>query len=178
MIIENQSLLDKRDLNLVQRLAELHGGARVAREHGGLHIYIASPVCLINDGKRELNKKHLSINIDRYFKRNQFRSQRGTYDSDLSGLCMKTGKPYRVSELLKLPPVECRNLPDIDEADTDIIIQEGREKYLVMDSVGNFNPRYPGDSVGVAGKAAGLCSGNSVPIPSVMNYPFKEGKHD
>ncbi len=42
---------------LADRLQVLHGAVNIRKESGGHHLYMASPVCLEKDGRRELNQK-------------------------------------------------------------------------------------------------------------------------
>ena len=53
-------------ITLAQQLSRLHGRVRVAAESGGVHLYIASPICLSQFGPDELlpSKMHLAVNAD------------------------------------------------------------------------------------------------------------------
>ena len=54
--------------DLANRLAYIHGSVRVAIENSGMHLYLASPACLEEDGLIELTKKHLAVNVDKWLR--------------------------------------------------------------------------------------------------------------
>ena len=116
---------------LAAQLALLHGKVRLARESAGIHAYMASPACLLKDGIIELTKLHLAVNLDKYIA--------GT---DLCGQCMKTSKAYRMTSLLRYPPLKERGIqnitPQVFEADTN-------PDYLELDAKGNKVPKGPGE---------------------------------
>ena len=92
--------------NLAEALAKIHGSVVVLREEHGLHIRFASPICLAQEGRRELDKRHLYVNAERYFGMGQWAPRRGTYDADMSALCMKTQRPYSLTKLLSMPRLD------------------------------------------------------------------------
>lgn len=130
-------------MRLAERLAELHGRVSLARENRGLHIYMASPICLARDGSVEVSKRHLALNAERYLGLGAWADKAGTYEPDNSALCMKTGTPYQVSELLSMPPLSARGITDnIDHRVTVGTI----ERHLVPDGKGNMIPEGPGET--------------------------------
>lgn len=116
--------------DLANRLASKHGNARIAKEKNGTHIYLPSPACILQDGRVELKKMHLSVNADKWLK-----------GSDSCGLCHKTDTRYLVSELLAMPNLAERGIPDIEpRVTTNVPTAETHEK----DSEGRWVPRAPG----------------------------------
>ena len=73
-------------LVLAQQLSRLHGRVRVAAESGGVHLYIASPICLAQFGPDELlpSKMHLAVNADKYLGRPPYETA-----NDFAAMCMK-----------------------------------------------------------------------------------------
>lgn len=127
-------------LTLAQQLSKLHGRVRVAAESGGVHLYIASPICLAEYGPDELqpSKMHLAVNADKYL-------GRPPYDvpNDFSAMCMKTGEIYKISELLEYSNLENRGF---HSAQHQVNVQE-KVNYLEPDANGNEIPRAPGSEV-------------------------------
>lgn len=88
---------------LAQRLSERHGKIRLTREVNGIHAYMASPECLVRDGDKELRSMHLAVNLDKYLLDPEGKGDR-------CACCMKTAKPFRMSELLDMPSLELRGI--------------------------------------------------------------------
>ena len=66
-IAESQRLgMDSRIVRLANQLARIHGKVRITKEASGVHLYMASPICLREYGKAELYKMHLALNADKY----------------------------------------------------------------------------------------------------------------
>src|SRR5690349_6204924 len=60
------SALPQQVKELANKLAAIHGSIDVARESSGTHLYCACPRCLALDGERELLKRHLAVNADKF----------------------------------------------------------------------------------------------------------------
>lgn len=117
---------------IAQQLSSRHGKVRIAREASGIHCYMASPIGLEKDGRVELHKMHLAVNLDKYLN-----------GEDLAGYCMKYSKPYRVSKLLKWKTLEERDIPNV----TPSVFEKDVTEYLEDDGKGNMIPRSPGKCV-------------------------------
>ena len=124
--------LDEEALILAQMLSVRHGNVRVAREASGVHFYIASPVCLQQYGDDELWKMHLAINVEKYL--------RDRETNDVCALCMKTDRPYSMSDLLSMKNLEKRGFKDVSH----MITVKSDEQYLEEDGFGNMVPKSPG----------------------------------
>jgi len=127
-------------MRLAKQLAEKHGQVMISREASGCHLYMASPIVLKTEGVRELEKRHLAVNADRYFGLGAWRGTAGTRDLDMSAMCMKTETPYRVSVLRAMLPIQDRGFPDV-VAGVEVRV---KERYLVPDGNGNLVPESPG----------------------------------
>ena len=126
---------------LAEALGRIHGGTTLTMEAKGWHIYVACPHCLEQEGDRELGKRHLSLNADRFYGRGRFAQVKGTYDADWSGLCMKEDKAYSVSTLLNMKPVQERGYTP--QGDCGVRVQT-KERFLIDDGRGNMIPEHPG----------------------------------
>ena len=127
-------------ITLAQQLSRLHGRVRVAAESGGVHLYIASPICLAEYGPDELlpSKMHLAVNADKYLGRHPY-----SEPNDFSAMCMKTGEIYRISDLLQYTDLETRGFRDT----THQVNVQQKISYLEPDAHGNEIPRAPGSEV-------------------------------
>jgi hypothetical protein len=130
--------IDDEVIVLAQRLSKVHGPVKIFSESGGVHIYIASPICLELYGPSELqtNKMHLAINADKFL-------GRAPYDepNEFSALCMKTGEIYNVSELLAYKNLESRGYRGIEHHVAVVEKTNNRDE--------NGNPFPPGDVVSI-----------------------------
>lgn len=146
--------LDEDALALARQLSAIHGTIRVTREAAGVHFYMASPECLVRDGSVELSKLHLAVNVDKYMA-----------GRDKVAMCMKTGTPYRVSELLEMSPLSQRGYSDApaklhrvrhfeemlplsqrghNDAPAKVTIVDTNRSFLEPDANGNMIPKSPG----------------------------------
>ena len=128
---------------LAQRLSKIHGQVRLASESGGVHMYIASPICLSMFGPEELlpSKMHLAVNADKYLGRPPYDKE-----NDFAAMCMKTGEIYKVSDLLEHSNLNDRGFLD---AQHQVVVVE-KNNYLEPDGKGNEIPRSPGSVVSLA----------------------------
>ena len=135
--------IDEEVLVLAQRLSKIHGLAKLASESGGVHIYIASPICLVEFGPDELlpSKMHLAINADKYLGRPPYEEP-----NDYAAMCMKTGEIYSITDLLEHSSLEVRGYTDIRH---QVAIVE-KNDYLVDDGEGNQVPKGPGEVVSLS----------------------------
>lgn len=120
---------------LAMDLMAIHGSIRLARERSGLHFYLACPECLEEYGESELYKKHLAVNVDRYFA-----------GKDHSAQCMKNGRSYNVTDLVSMRKLIDRGIeykPEVPKL-SNIPVH-----YLEKDDRGNFIPRAPGSYIPV-----------------------------
>lgn len=126
--------------SLAESIARIHGTVYAARESGGLQLYFACPNCLQLEGPRALRTKKFSINADRYFIKDKWRRQRGTYNVERSASCLKCEAVYTVSELLLMPPLAERGYP----AEGKEVIVGALTRKLVPDEFGVLVPPGPG----------------------------------
>lgn len=135
-------------MNLAKALAKRHGYTTIAREESGIHLQMASPLGLDEDGMVELTKRHLYVNADKYFGLGKWRNLFGTYDADLVANDIKRGIGMKVSDLLSMVPLEERGYrrPVFRE---DITIKADKVKFLRPDGKGNMIPDDPGDTLPV-----------------------------
>lgn len=124
---------------LSKRLVEIHGSGYYANEKNGLHLYLASPQCLLEDGEVELHKRHMSVNLARYLGMGRH-SSLSDGERDLCALCMKYRKPYTITELLKMPPLAQRNI--VTKGQPTLFKRE-MSKLVETDANGNVVPEMP-----------------------------------
>lgn len=116
-------------------LTSIHGAIRIANESSGLHFYLACPQCLQTDGESELFKKHLAVNIDKFFAGKQN-----------SVLCMKCGFFCNAVDLQFMPPLKDRGI----EHKAEMVKSSGpKADYLETDERGNLVPKNPGTLIPV-----------------------------
>ena len=134
---------------LADALSKLHGPAIIRSESNGYHIYLPSPECLKQDGRKELNSRHLTVNASRYKQTHDYVSKNGVIRDDLkrdfSAVCHKTNTKYRVTDLLnkrKFPPLEQRGIPNV--VSSVVSVSSDRSACLVDDGKGNMIPPNPG----------------------------------
>lgn len=127
---------------LAEALSRKHGEVHVARESSGLHLYMASPQILEEEGSVELRKRHLAVNVDRYLKLGQWRKR--NYDNDWSAMCMKSGKAYRISDLVSMLPLNQRGVLDAPLMQIKV---HNTKRSLVPDGKGNMIPVGPGECI-------------------------------
>jgi len=129
----SESEVGEETLILAQMLSVRHGNVRITKEEGGIHLYMASPICLERYGDEELTKMHLAVNADKYNK----------HQEDWSAMCMKTDTPFRVSELLSMKTLERRGFV---EAQHLIQVKDSTQN-LEPDENGILIPKSPGVAV-------------------------------
>ena len=123
--------------DLAAQLSRILGRVTLVRESSGVHAYMASPICLDQDGARELQKRHLAVNLDKYLG-----NEKG---SDLCGCCMKTSKAYRMSYLLRYcPSISERKIINLGPRDVKV---RDNSRNLEDDGKGHMVPKGPGVTV-------------------------------
>jgi hypothetical protein len=136
----NASSLDRESNLVAEALARIHGQVTVTQEKHGLHFYMASPIALQHDGVVELTKRHLAVNIDKYLGRGSYATlPKGK--RDWCANCMKYSTGYRVTDLLRMQPLERRGIAPSD-------IKQGvklqrKEQWLFTDAQGMQVPLVP-----------------------------------
>lgn len=142
-IIQNE---DQAIKNLAGALARLHGSVKITRESSGRQIYCACPDCINVKGREELTDRKLAINVDRYLRLGKYKDLSADH-ADFSGYCMRMGKVYKVSDLLKrYVPIQKRGFPE-----ARIGVAEMQSKLcLIDDGRGNMIPDHPGEVVSLA----------------------------
>jgi hypothetical protein len=144
-MLSNESLMESLPRHIqrfIKSMCNRHGGGRLAKEAKGLHLYLPCPLCLEVYGTRELDSKHLTINLDKYFNRGKFRYQ-DLNKADWSALCHKErSHMQRVSILAKYPNLEERGL---DAGDRSLVVTVSSELALIDDGNGNLIPKHPGE---------------------------------
>jgi len=133
----------------VQNLAARHGGGILRNESNGLHLYIACPECLKNFGTKELQSKHLAINIDKCYGLNKFATYQKSRVStekgvknELVALCHKTNKGFSVKQLMNMQKIEDR--PEHIKAMHKEVTMAASKAVLLKDERGNYIPYPPG----------------------------------
>lgn len=136
---------------LAETLSRLHGPAIVRKETNGYHIYLASPECLIRDGRKELASKHLTVNASKYYNLDDWVALGKTgKDPDFSAVCHKTETKYRVSDLMNprlFPPLEQRGIKNVGTHITFAAFDS--KDSLIQDEHGNWIPVNPGQVVSI-----------------------------
>lgn len=146
-------------MRLAQKLAAIHGPVTITSEASGLHIYIADPELLREDGQKELVSKHLSINVDKFLGTGQWDPQthptkenktlyRKFHSQNKEVPCaisMKTKKVYMVSDLLAYTPIQNRHglFANVKSA----VTVGALNKRLVYDENGNLVPEWVGHTI-------------------------------
>lgn len=147
-------------IKLAKSLERIHAKVSISPNNSkGIHISIPDPQLLEEDGIKELDSKHLSINAEMYLGigrydvdeyptlENQemwvkYRSQGKEVPCSQS---MKTDKVYMVGDLLRMLPIEKRGLNFGNIKHTTIASTES--KNLVDDGTGTMVPNWCGKTV-------------------------------
>lgn len=139
--------LDMRVIALAEALANIHGPVHITQERSGLHLYMASPVCLEQYGRDELHKRHLAVNVSKYLRIGQWAAKGGRRAGriDSCAQCMKTSTPYTITQLLHMPPLSARGIKDTG-ATVKVV---DNSAWLTTDPSGNTIPIGPGDVIPV-----------------------------
>lgn len=108
-----------------------------------------SPVCLEQDGAKELNSKHLTVNASKFYELEDWKAKnKKAHNPDFSAVCHKTNTKYKVSDLLNekmFPPLDKRGIKNVASHVTSASVQ--REECLIRDENGNLIPQDPGEVI-------------------------------
>lgn len=137
--------MDLRILGLAEALSRIHGPVLVAKEKSGVHLYMASPKALEMFGRVELTKRHLAVNASKHFQIHEHIPIPGKQRRKRSScaMCMKTGQPYSVADLLNMAPLDKRGIPDVK---AEVKVQDNTA-WIVDDGRGNKIPLGPGTCI-------------------------------
>ncbi len=142
-LLGNETFLNSLPSNvvrLVYALVNKHGGGRLSQEAKGLHLYLPCPKCLEEKGSRELDSKHLTVNIDKYFSLGRFKLQ-SPKKANWSAMCHKDNSHLMsVEQLLQYPSISLRGY----ESDNRLSVAVQDESSFIDDGKGNKIPRHPG----------------------------------
>lgn len=151
-VVDNSSLdsADKltdedhnRLLEVARALAKIHGDVRLVSEAKGIHAYMASPAALEQDGVKELNSRHLAVNLEKGIAVGKWKRARGTYNRDKVGRCMKYGESFSLSQLLAMPALEERGY----RSPGSRVTGNPRSNLLFADESGKMLPHGPGELI-------------------------------
>lgn len=154
------SRVPKVIMRLAERLAAKHGTVTIADEASGIHIHLADPEELIASGPKELQSRHLAINAEKYFGIGRYdvdefptRENKDLYakfrvhDKEVPcAVSMKTGKTYRVEDLLNMPNLQSRSSLFKNVSSGKVIVGANK-RLLVPDEFGNMVPEWVGEAV-------------------------------
>jgi hypothetical protein len=128
--------LTERQRKICEALSRIHGDVNVARESSGIHLYMSCPCCLEEDGKVEMSRKHLTINLTKLV------------DQKHAGaiLCMKRKTKYQFQQLIEMPNLEQRGYKYIyREGENDFSVS--RKTKLEEIKPGLWVPKLPGETI-------------------------------
>jgi hypothetical protein len=106
---------------LIKSLLKIHKHIKIGKSlHKDIIVYMPSPLALELDGLKELNSKHLRLNLTYHLNKNN--------GGNTNAYCMKYDVCYTVSELLSMKPVDERGHTVVTPrltgfVDTDVLIK-------------------------------------------------------
>lgn len=126
----------------IKSIVSRHGGGRLSHEEKGLHLYIPCPLCLEEKGARELESKHLTINVDKFFRRGSYRNQKGN-SNIWSCYCHRkeAEHSFSVPALQRYKHIKDRGY----KPTVEMTVTYQDSKSLIKDDNGNLIPRHPGE---------------------------------
>lgn len=139
---DGAAALDPALRRFLEAFARIHGKVVVRQESGGLHAYFPSPIRLQLDGRKELSAMHGAMNLDKYFGRGKWPA--GSFDRDDCAMCMKSGKRLDVDDLLNMPTIAERGIPELGQGGVHVGSVDN-EKKLITDHLGRRVPGPPGE---------------------------------
>lgn len=156
----SESRVPKVIMRLAERLASRHGTVTIAEEASGIHIHLADPEELIASGPKELQSRHLAINAEKYFGIGRYdvdeyptRENKELYakfrikDKEVPcAVSMKTGRTFRVEDLLTMPTLQARSHL-FKHVSAGKVIVGANKRLLVKDEFGNLVPEWVGAAV-------------------------------
>lgn len=147
-------------LQLAEKLKDIHGVVSIHKEASGIHLHLPDPELLIQDGRKEFDSRHLTINAELYLgigkydvdthptseNRKIWEEYRSKGKEVPCSKCHKTDKPYFVSQLLMMQPVDKRGL-DLGRIRKKLAVGSDGSMNLVDDGTGTMVPAWCGDTV-------------------------------
>lgn len=141
------TIIQQEHKDLADRLSKLHGNVTIVPESSGIHLHLACPGCLEEDGESEFKKKHLTVNVSN--------------GGDKACCCHKRqGEPghvFKLSELLAYKTLEERGIQRKPHMRTGRVSTGAAAdpKNFEADEHGNLVPIRPGECVPVSKLPAG-----------------------
>lgn len=143
---------------LAKKLEKIHSQVSISNESSGYHLSIPDPELLEKDGIKELSSRHLSINAEMFLGIGRYNidnyptaKNRELYTKFYSknkevpcAVSMKTGKYYRVRDLLTMKPIDQRGLDYNTNVRSHIIDITGTSNNLIDDGTGTLVPLWCG----------------------------------
>lgn len=121
---------------LANTLVHIHGSGQILRKKDNtFELRIPDPELLAADGDKELNSKHLYVNLS---KAHEGRTN--------AARCVKDGRIYHIESLLSMLPLEER-LPNIKKSIKRRVSYVDYTRFLDKDENGNLIPAGPGEVV-------------------------------
>lgn len=156
----SESRVPKVILRLAERLAERHGTVTIAEEASGIHIHLADPEELLVSGPKELQSRHLAINAEKYFgigrydvddfptmENKELYSKFRVKDKEVPcAVSMKTGRTFKVEDLLVMPTLQARSSRFRDVRAGSVVVGANK-RLLVKDENGNMVPEWVAEAV-------------------------------
>lgn len=147
-------------MRLAERLAARHGTVTISDEASGIHIHLADPEELIASGPKELQSRHLAINAEKYFgigrydvdefptiENKEMYAKYHAQDKEVPcAVSMKTGKTYRVEDLLHMPTLQARSSM-FKNVSAGKVVVGANKRLLVRDEFGNLVPEWVEEAV-------------------------------
>lgn len=147
-------------IKLAEKLEKIHAQVGISNESSGFQISIPDPDLLETDGIKELSSRHLCINAELYLgigrydvdayptkeNRERWVKYREQNKEVPCAMSMKTGKLFRVRDLLMMRPIEKRGL-DFGKIKHTCISSVNSSLNLIDDGTGTMVPSWCGDTV-------------------------------
>lgn len=148
---------------LAKKLEKIHSQVGISNESSGFHLSIPDPELLETDGLKELSSRHLSINAEMFLGIGRYdvdnyptAENRELYSKFYSknkevpcAVSMKTGKYYRVRDLLTMKPITQRDL-NVTNVRHNIIDITNTSKNLIDDGTGVMVPAWCGKTIPIS----------------------------
>ena len=130
---------------LADALAHIHGDVDISTESSGIHLYLADPGLLQEDGAKELRSKHCSVNASKFFGIGKWHDAKPGVKRKCAS-CMKNGVIYSVEQLLNYLPLSLRGIPDVGPGK---VVSKARESVMIEDANGVMIPDHAGTLIPV-----------------------------
>jgi hypothetical protein len=127
--------------DLISKLSLMHGAGTISNESNGIHLYIPCPVCLQTHGESELYKRHLAVNLSKYYGLGKFRLARMDATFERCANCMKHEEGFTLNRLLtRFDPISTR----APSAQTQTAMKVVTRRCVIIDENGRTIPDHPG----------------------------------